>query len=494
MNETEEAPEQYAVRIGSVWSPKDNLRLSDVGLTDGDLLEGIGAFGEEAPYTFQTIASQAVECGYSYLILDFSNRYRNLAYAVDGARILQLGKDLTLNPFDTEGLEATEWVDLLLTALNQGYRLWQRDRRSLRRIMLEAYELAEGRVLTLREFESMVMEVEGEESPQFTSRESLKETIDLLVHGDAYKALGGPQTLPASKLLSGLSVLELGGFASLELRAFLQALVCLKMYASQSLGVIPNRSVVLIDSVETLLPYRLSLSPDQRQASLLLYLKELKQRGVGIHISATSPSELDAEAFALMGVRVWHRMNGGSDILAAGRELRASNPIHALIRGLESNQALVDLPPSGEPLLAVLDRPSWLFLEAPSRERLEDAMRRGGFPLEQLRQEKESQVTRNMLERQFEEDAQIAYEALKALSSMEGVTTASLTQSMLGTHPQDRVLNVVRTLREYGFIGSKRVTKPHEMWVLKLTDKGARAVAEWESRGQSKLEDSESGG
>jgi hypothetical protein len=65
---------------------------------------------------------------------------------------------------------------------------------------------------------------------------------------------------------------------------------------------------------------------------------------------------------------------------------------------------------------------------------------------------------------------------------------------MLGAHPQDRVLNVVRTLREYGFIGSKRVTKPHEMWLLKLTDKGARAIAEWESRGQSRLEDSEKGG
>ena len=494
MNGTEEAAEQYAVRIGSVWNPEDNLRLSDVGLTDGDLLEGVGAFGEEAPYTFQMIASQAVAREYSYLILDFSNRYRNLAYAVEGARVLQLGKDLTLNPFDAEGLEAAEWVDLLLTALNQGYRLWSRDRRSLRRIMLEAHELAEGRVLTLREFESMVIEVEGEESPQFTSRESLKETIDLLVHGSAYNALGGPQTLPASKLLSGLTVIELGGFTSLELRAFLQALVCLKIYASRGPGTLPDRSILLLDSAETLLPYRLSLPPDQRQPDLLLYLKELRQRGVGIHISATCPSELDAEAFSLIGVRVWHRMNSGSDILAAGRELKTSTPIYALIRGLESNQALVDLLSSGDPLLAVLDRPSWLFLEPPTQERLEEAMRRGGFPVEQLRQEKEAQVTRNMLERQFEEDAQIAYEALKALSGMEGVTTASLTQSMLGMHPQDRVLNVIRTLREYGFIGSKRVTKPHEMWLLKITDKGARAIAEWESRGQSKLEDSTEGG
>jgi len=492
MSETKEATEQYVVRIGSVWNSKDNLRLSDVGLTDGDLLEGVGVIGEEAPYTFQMIASQAVECGYSYLVLDFSNRYRNLAYAVEGARVLRPGEDLTLNPFDTEGLEPASWVDLLLTALNQGYRLWQRDRRSLRRIMLEAYELAEGRVLTLREFESMIMEVEGEESPQFISRESLKETIDLLVHGSAYKALGGPQTIPASKLLSGLTVIELGDFTSLELRVFLQALLCLKLYASP--GAIPERSIMLLDSAETLLPNRLDLPPDQRQASLLLYLEELRRRGVGIHISAAHPSELGAEAFALIGTRVWHRMNGGSDILAAGRELRTSAPIHALIRGLESNQALIDLPSEGNPVLAVLDRPSWLFLDPPMRERLEDAMRRGGFPIEQLRQEKETQVTRNMLERQFAEDAQIAYEALKALSGMEGVTTASLTQSMLGAHPQDRVLNVVRVLREYGFIGSKRVTKPHEMWLLKLTDKGARAVAEWEIRGQSKLEDSKSGG
>jgi len=492
MNGTEQATEQYAVKIGSVWNPEDNLRLSDVGLTDGDLLEGVGVFGEEAPYTFQIVASQAVECGYSYLVLDFSNRYRNLVYAIEGARVLRPGEDLTLNPFDAEGLEATEWVDLLLTALNQGYRLWQRDRRSLRRIMLQAYDLAEGRVLTLREFESMIMEVEGEESPQFTSRESLKEVIDLLVHGSAYKALGGPQTVPASKLLFGLTVIELGGFVSLELRAFLQALISLKLYASPD--AIPERSILLIDSAELLLPNRLDLPTDQRQASLLRYLEELRRRGVGIHISAIHPSELDSEAFGLVRVRVWHRMNGGSDVLAAGRELTTSAPIRTLIRGLESNQALVDLPSSGDPLLAVLDRPSWLFQEAPTREQLEDAMKRGGFPIQQLRQEREAQITKNMLERQFAEDAQIAYEALKALSGMEGVTTASLTQSMLGTHPQDRVLNVIRVLREYGFIGSKHVTKPHEMWVLKLTDKGARAISEWESRGQSKLEDSKGGG
>jgi len=492
MNQADEAPGQYAVKIGSVWNREDNMRLSDLGLTDADLLEGIGVFGEEAPYTLQVIASQAVSTGFSCLILGFANRYRNLAYAVEGARVLKPGEDLILNPFDTEGLESTEWVDLLLTALNQGYRLWPRDRRSLRRIMLEAYELAEGRTLTLREFESMIMEVEGEETPQFTSRESVKETIDLLVHGDAYKALGEPQTIPASKLLSGLTIVELGSFTSLELRAFLQALVCMKIYASPR--TIPSRSTILLDSAEALLPYRLSLPADQRQSSLLPYLKELKQRGVGIHISAISPSELDAEAFALIGVRVWHRMNGGSDVLAAGRELTTSTPIRSLIRGLESNQALVDLPSRGDPLLAVLDRPSWLFLEPPTREQLEDAMKRGGFPIQQLRQEREAQVTRNMLERQFSEDAQIAYEALKALGGMEGVTTASLTQSMLGTHPQDRVLNVVRTLREYGFIGSRRVTKPHEMWLLKLTDKGARAAAEWESRGQSRLEDSEKGG
>jgi len=492
MNETEETIEQYVVRIGSVWNREDNLRLSDVGLTDGDLLEGVGVFGEDAPYTLQTVACQAVECGYSYLVLDFANRYRNLAYTIEGARVLKPGEDLTLNPFDSEGLESTEWVDLLITAMNQGYRLWLRDRRSLRRIMLEACELAEGRVLTLREFESMIMEVEGEETPQFTSRESLKEVISLLVHGSSYEALSGPQTLPATKLLSGLTVIELGSFTSLEFRTFLEALICLKLYANP--GAIPERSILLLDSAESLLPNRLDLPPDQRQASLLRYLEELRQRGMGIHISAAHPSGLDTEAFALIGTRVWHRMKGGSDILAAGRELTTSAPIRTLIRGLESNQALIDLPSGGDPVLAVLDRPSWLFLEAPTRERLEDAMRRGGFPLEQLRQEREAQVTRNMLERQFEEDAQIAYEALKALSGMEGVTTASLTQSMLGTHPQDRVLNVVRVLREYGFIGSKRVTKPHEMWVLKLTDKGARAISEWESRGQSKLEDSESGG
>jgi len=492
MNQADEDREQYAVKIGSVWNREDNMRLSDLGLTSADLLEGVGVFGEEAQYTLQVIASQTVSGGFSCLILDFANRYRNLAYAVEGVRVLKLGEDLTLNPFDTEGLESTEWVDLLLTALNQGYRLWLRDRRSLRRIILEAYELAEGRALTLREFESMIMEVEGEETPQFTSRESVKEIIDLLVHGEAYKALGGPQTIPASKLLSGLTVVELGSFTSLEFRAFLQALVCMKIYASPS--AIPRRSTVLLDSAEALLPHRLSLPADQRQPSLLPYLKELKQRGVGIHISATSPSELDAEAFALIGARVWHRMSSGSDVLAAGRELTTSTPIRAIIRGLESNQALVDLPSRGDPLLAVLDRPSWLFLEPPTREQLEDAMKRGGFPIQQLRQEREAQVTRNMLERQFSEDAQIAYEALKALSGMEGVTTSSLTQSMLGTHPQDRVLNVVRTLREYGFIGSRRVTKPHEMWLLKLTDKGSRAAAEWESRGQSRLEDSKKGG
>jgi hypothetical protein len=488
----EEAPELYAVRIGSVWSPEDNLRLSDVGLTDQDLLGGVAVFGEEAPYTFQAIASQAASHGYSYLVLDFANRYRNLVYAVDRARVLEPGRDLTLNPFDGEELEPAGWVDLLITALNQGYRLWSRDRRSLRRIVLEACELAEGRVLTLREFEGMIMEVEGESTPQFASREALKEIVDLLVHGGGYEALSGPQTLPTSKLLSGLTVLELGEFPSLEFRAFLQALVCMKLYANRT--TLPDRSIVLLDSAEALLPNRLSLTPEQRQPSFILYLEELRRRGVGIHISANKPSELDTAAFSLTGLRICHRVSGGSDIATIGRELKTSSHIHSLLRGLESNQALVSLPTGGDVFAAVLDHPSWLFLEPPTREQLEGAMERGGFPVERLRQEREAQVTKNLLERQFGEDAQIAYEALKALSGMEGVTITSLTQSMLGAHPQDRVLNVVRVLREYGFIGSKRVTKPHEMWLLKLTDKGARAMAEWESRGQSKLEDSERGG
>lgn len=491
--------ESSIVTLGSIWNFTENRQIGEIGLNDIDLLSGIGVFGEEATHTSKLIVASASSAGYSYLILDFWNRYSNLHNHVKDARVFRLGTNLSINPFSTEGMEHSDYVELFLTALSQAYRLSNEEVRFAHEFLLDAYEQAAGQVLTVRRAEAFLdgfMEEMKEDRERHRAVQAVNRAFWPLFRGKTCEAVVESQTMSIDKLFTGLTVIELGSYYGYEFRTFMQALILLKYHAwlsSRRRSVM--KTIVLVDAIENLFSSRLNLPYNCREPRLVYRLNELKQLGVGVHVCTEFPSEVDRGIFDLLGTKIVHHLNSERDHFLFKELLYPNMGQSIKLRMLNSREALIERASTRDAQLIIVDRPSWLFSEAPAPAQTELRAEETAAPLEGVQEQVEVSSQKARLEQDFGKDAPRAYHLLKTLTEYSEVTRTALVESLSGISKEDAG-DLLSRLEERFYV---RVVVQKEKGirraVLQLTLKAIKALKEFEaaqkmldSDGEEKLE------
>ena len=491
--------ENSVCKLGSLLDQQNGNLLSEIGLSEGDVMDGVGIFGEGCSYSIGLIAPQLVENGYTYVILDFGSHYRNVLYNFKNAHILRLGTDFSLNPLYGEGMESTEYTDLFVTAFSQTYGLSAKEERILFEALINAVESVEDGMLTLNGFDTTLREFD--ESTNATELRNVEEIIrfmkPLFYYEGKNKPFSSQQSMPISKLFSDLTIIELEKFSSHRFRAFIQALMVLKYLAylrkTRNKHTPIKSTIVMIDSAEHLLQTRFNLPVDQRKPRFIYYLDELKEKNATFHVCSKFPSEIDPLVFGLLGTKIFHRTLDVRDWKTVQAQLTLNENQRNLFFELKSGQALMKTKWSQIAVPLIINRPNWLFLPPLLDSQIEEALMRRGFPLEQIREEREMRISKKMLERDFESNAVIAYDVLKTLKDYSNVTKTALIQ-FLTQYTKDMVLQVLRELERRGYATTRFVKKPHKMWILSLEEVGEKALVEWERSGQSRFTKNDKGG
>lgn len=477
--------ESVIVKLGYIWNPIENREGRETGLSEWDLLSGIGVFGEESVYTSKLIVASASSTGYSYVILDFWDRYRNLLNHVKDARVFRLGTNLTINPFSTEGMDHSDYVELFLTALSQAYRLSNEEIRLAHEFLLDAYEQAAGQVLTVRRAEAFLdgfMEEMKEDRERQRAVQAVNRAFWPLFRGKTCEAVTGAQTMSVERLFTGLTVIELGSYYGYEFRTFIQALILLKYYAwLSSRKRTVTKTIVLLDAIESLFPNRLNLPYHCREPRLVYRLNELKQLGVGIHVCTEFASEVDRGIFDLLGTKIVHRLNSERDHFLF-EELLYPNRGQAInLRMLHPRQALIERASTRDARLIVVDRPSWLFSEAPAPAQAELRPEEAEYLTEEVQEQIEARSQKTRLEQDFGEDAPKAYHLLKTLTEYSEVTRTALVETLSGVSKEEAE-DLLSRLEERFYVRivvrkEKSIRRP----ILQLTLKALKALKEFEA-------------
>lgn len=491
--------ENLVCKLGFAWDPQSDNALGEIGLSDSNIRDGIGIFGENCSYNVESIAPQLIENEYTYVILDFGSHYRNILYRIEKARVLRLGTDFSLNPLYGEGLDPSEYVDSFVAAFDQAYGLSTRENRLLYESLINAVESAEGGTLTLSEFEGTLREFsESTNGAELHGKEEVTRIAKpLFQHDGENKPFSSQQTMPISKLFSELTIIELERSPSHRFRAFIQALIAMKYLAhlrvSKDKKAKDKPTIIMIDSAEQLLPTRFNLPSDQRRPSFIYYLDELKEKEASIHVCSKFPYEMDQLVFSLLGTKIFHQTPDTRFWRTIQSQLGLEEKQRSFYFGLKPEQALMKTKRTQATIPLIVDRPSWLFFPPLTDAQIEEALTGRGYPIERIHEERKMHIADTMLERDFESNTLIAYDILKTLKEYSNVTKTALTQ-FLTQYKQDMVLQILREMERRGYVATRLMKKPHKMWILSLGEVSERALIEWEKHGQNKLTDNDEGG
>jgi len=471
-----EATETQTVKIGKILDLVSNTNTGDAILGTSDFVGNIGVFGKEAGLTSCLIAVSAAHAGFNYVVLDYHGLYRTIIYSFPNGRVLRFGFDFTLDPFETEGMEASDYLELLFTAFHQAYRIPYSLLQPFLEVTLPVYEQAENRRITAAEIVGHINELI--ESPHHKAHQhelvNLREMLGHLLYGRTLEAVSAPPSLPISKFLQGLTVVELNRFTSHEFRNFIQALFLIKTFAN--LVTTKNRAehtVILVDAIEHLFPDRNVLPLFSRELHLQYRLEELRKLGVNLHLSTAFPLEVDPFIVKWTRTKIFHEAFGRDPSFFSLNEVQRT-----FTARMQPPEALLSKW-NGDMVPIVVDRPQWIFKAQPTDEEVEACLLRSGYPIREIQEEMEAKVSKDDLELDFGEDASSAYTLLKDLRDYENVTKLALVLT-LANLPAEKARPLASLLERLGYMKEE---KHHGgMPVLRLTMRGLKAVKQWEAK------------
>jgi len=471
-----EATAVQRVKIGKTLDLVSNTITSDAILDTSDFVNNIGVFGKEAGLTSCLIAVSAAHAGFNYVVLDYHGLYRTIIYSFPSGRVLRFGFDFTLDPFETEGMEASDYLELLFTAFHQAYRIPYSLLQPFLEVTLPVYEQAENRRITAAEIVGHINELL--ESPHHKAHQhelvNLREMLGHLLYGRTLEAVSAPPSLPISKFLQGLTVVELNRFTSHEFRNFIQALFLIKTFAK--LVTTKNRAehtVILVDAIEHLFPDRNVLPLYSRELHLQYRLEELRKLGVNLHLSTAFPLEVDPVIVKWTRTKIFHEAFGRDPGFFSLNEVQRT-----FATRMQPPEALLSKW-SGEMVPIVVDRPQWIFKAQPTDEEAEACLLRLGYPIREIQEEMEAKVSKDDLELDFGKDASSAYTLLKDLRDYENVTKLALVLT-LANLPAEEARPLASLLERLGYM--KEEKRHGGMPVLRLTMRGLKAVKQWEEK------------
>lgn len=302
--------------LGVVVNPETLKTGPSVGLMHSDLERGLllcGGDWRDRKHVLSVLIDQILAREKRVLLVTVNEDMRGLAGLRPEGMVLTLGKDLVLNPVDSEGMPRAKFVSELLLALETlaGTNLSP----------AADFEIALSRVVALGNgtLADVVIDSEHEalqdgstapQSVRLPKASSLAlDAIKRLHQGSGAKAFYGTQTVPMSRITSqrlAIVSLTIGAF---DLEMFALDLMSLKLS-----GLAPDSSlVIIIDTPDHLNVARTTFRYTKRGILSERITKALVKRGPLV-ISTKNPSALEWTASDALGSIIALRMRESADI------------------------------------------------------------------------------------------------------------------------------------------------------------------------------------
>jgi hypothetical protein len=341
-------------RLGVAINPETLKNGPPVGLVHSNLESGLLLCGGEWGHRFGvllTLIRGLIDRGKRVILITQEEDALHLATMTDGGVGMALGRDLIINPVDSEGVRRSKYVAELLLTLE-----------SFAGTNLSAatdFEVALNRVVALGNgtVADVVLSESSEDietavpQTRINSRESrlAMDSIRRLHEGSGAQAFYGTQTASLKRITDLSLAVITAPFESPDLTMFAYDLLSLKIS-----GLDPDPDlVVVLDSPANLMVSQSSFRYTKKGIVAVSQVKQLLRRGPLI-VSIDSPSSLPAEGADSFGSCIALRLRETQDIAVASDLLslsvvsggihskkRVSSRESSFLRVMESNQALV---------------------------------------------------------------------------------------------------------------------------------------------------------
>lgn len=249
-------PSDY--RLGVTINPDTLQTGPPVGFAHSELESGMllcGGTSESRMRVIALLTAELLESGKRVII--FTNNNMSLGYTrlSEGAIHLEVGKDLVLNPVDSEGIPRSDYVPLLLSSLEPVAGADLRGAADLELAVSRAVTLGNATLADVQlnsMFDDAISSApESPKPPEATPSKKSKTGMDAirsLHQGSAAKAFYGTQSIPTARLTeSALTVVRVH-LGSTSLDHFAWNVICVKLAGLRS---DPNL-VVILDGAENM--------------------------------------------------------------------------------------------------------------------------------------------------------------------------------------------------------------------------------------------------
>ncbi len=308
-------PDDY--RLGSTLNPDTLQTGPPAGLSHADLESGTlicGGTENARHHVLALLTSELLRAGKRVVLVTGTSSIANLTGLSEASVFLELGRDLVLNPLDSEGVPRSEYVPLFMSALQVVAAQDLRGAAELEIAVSRAVSLGNATLADVRlspEFEDpSTISSDGTMSQeQKPSKKSLigLEAIRSLHMGPAARAFYGTQTVPTRRLADpSLSIIKVS-LGSTGLDSFAWNLMCMKLAGMQP---DPNL-VIILDGAENMrIRNRRFMKHDSFSERLL---KNLKRRGPLI-LALEHPADMAPGAIGVLESCVSLRIRESVDI------------------------------------------------------------------------------------------------------------------------------------------------------------------------------------
>jgi len=311
-------PNDY--RIGVTVNPDTLQTGPPVGFSYSELESGMllcGGTSESRMRVIALLTAELLQRGKRVII--FTNNKMSLGYTQlsEGAVHLEVGRDLVLNPIDSEGIPRSDYVPLLISSLEPVAGADLRGAADLELSIARAVTLGNATLADVQlgnAFDDAISSTpESSKPPESTPSNKSKTGMDAvrsLHQGSAAKAFYGTQTVPTARLTeSALTVVKVL-LGSTALDHFAWNIICVKLA-----GLRPDPNlVVILDGAENMrVRNRRFMKHDSFSERLL---ENLKKRGPVV-LSLEHPVDMASGAIGTLTSCVSLRLREAVDIKIA---------------------------------------------------------------------------------------------------------------------------------------------------------------------------------
>ena len=485
-------PSDY--RLGLILNPDTLQTGPPAGLSFEELETGVllcGGNPNSRLRVISLITAELIRNGKRVIVISNNDKAIGLTNLSEGSVYLELGKDLVLNPVDSEGISRSEYVPLLISSLEAIAASDLRGAADLESAIGRAVTLGNATLADVRLGNSlddaMVGPMDVQQTPEKSpSKKSMTglEAIRSLYEGSAAKAFYGTSTVPTSRLVdSSLTIVKIS-LGSTSLEHFGWNLLSIKLA-----GLAPDSNLVIIlDGVENL---RVRNKKYMKHDSFTeRVLKNLKHRGPFI-VSLEHPVDMAPGAIGVLESCISLRIRESVDIKIVSDLLG----LNVITTGMHTKARI---SPRESSFLRIMDDDTVLLAHngtetcqpirldsAPELDYNPDSMEKSSqlSPIHEVNSSRSDESDSSLLKRVTADNSTLAIRVLKLLERYEPLTEEAVRRFVIssGTENDPDVEAVLARLEH-----ASMILRGHEVHSgvsytnFRITMKGSMALRQVE--------------